>query len=156
MADRVSAALQRVQAMSAAELKGEWTRLFREPAPAVGPDLLARSIGYRLQERAHGGLSTVDRRRIERLVRQLEQYGEVSAEREVVLKSGTRLARDWGGKTHHVLVLDEGFLFEERRYTSLSSIAADITGSRWSGPRFFGLKRREKAFASVNVERADG
>ena len=77
---------------------------------------------------------------------QLSRSGEVAAEREVVLKAGTRLARDWHGKTHHVLVLDEGFLFEDRRYASLTRIANTITGANWSGPRFFGLKRRAKAF----------
>ena len=57
-------------------------------------------------------------------------------------QAGTRLAREWHGKTHHVLILDEGYLFEDRRYGSLTAIAREITGAAWSGPRFFGLQGR--------------
>jgi len=91
-----------------------------------------------------------------RLVRQLERTGEVSTEREVGLKTGTRLVRDWRGRTHHVLVLDDGFLFEDRRYGSLSLIASEITGANWPGPRFFGLKRRSKAFAGLTASEQPG
>jgi hypothetical protein len=147
-----------LMAMSSAQLRGEWQRVYREPASlALSPDLLMRGLAYRLQERAHGGLASGVRRDIARLVRQLERTGEVSTEREVVLKTGTRLVRDWRGRTHHVLVLDDGFLFEDRRYGSLSRIASEITGANWSGPRFFGLKRRPKAFAAPAAsEQPDG
>lgn len=60
---------------------------------------------------------------------------------QVRLKTGTRLLREWNGKLHTVQVTDNGLLFEERRYASLSHIARDITGAHWSGPRFFGLKK---------------
>jgi hypothetical protein len=146
-----------LMAMSSAQLRGEWQRVCREPAPAaLSPDLLARGLAYRLQERAHGGLPSGVRRDIARLVRQLERTGEVSTEREVVLKTGTRLVRDWRGRTHNVLVLDDGFLFEDRRYRSLSRIASEITGANWSGPRFFGLRRRPKAFADLAASEQRG
>jgi hypothetical protein len=61
------------------------------------------------------------------------------------VKPGTHLARDWHGRTHHVLVTDDGFLYQERRYLSLSQVATAITGTKWSGPRFFGLKRKSGA-----------
>jgi hypothetical protein len=128
-------------AMSSAQLRDEWQRVWREPAPpALSPDLLARGLAYRLQERAHGGLASGVRRDIARLVRQLERTGEVSTEREVVLK----------------LVLDNGFLFEDRRYGSLSRVANEITGANWSGPRFFGLKRRPKPFAAPAASEQPG
>lgn len=59
--------------------------------------------------------------------------------------AGTRLVRDWGGVSHHVLVLESGYHYGDRRYSSLSQIARDITGAHWSGPRFFGLKRERAA-----------
>jgi hypothetical protein len=146
-----------VMAMSMAQLRGEWQRVYHEPAPlALSPDLLMRELAYRLQERSHRRLASGMRRDIVRLVRQLDRTGEVSTEREVVLKTGTRLVRDWRGRTHHVLVLDDGFLFEDRRYGSLSRIASEITGANWSGPRFFGLKRRSKAFADLAVMEQPG
>jgi hypothetical protein len=152
MAAKLEDQLDRLTMLSSTELRAEWQRVHKQPAPAFSPDLLARGIAHHLQERRHGGLPTATRRHIERLVRQLGRTGEVAAERNVVLKAGTRLMRDWQGRTHHVLVVDDGFLFEDRRYTSLSAIAATITGAKWSGPRFFGLKRPPKAFA----EKADG
>lgn len=131
-------------AMSSAQLRDEWRSVFREVAPAVSPELLARGIAYRLQERRHGGLSQAAKRELKRLVRELARNGEITAGSEVQLKPGTRLARDWGGRTHHVLVMNNGFAFEDRHFTSLTKIANAITGTNWSGPRFFGLKRRIK------------
>lgn len=143
----LSERLSALAAMSGEQLKSEWGRVMREPAPPLTSDLLMRGIAYRLQERMHGGLGSDTKRKLRRLAKQVSANGEVALDRDVVLKSGTRLARDWRGKTHHVVVLDDGFLFEDRRYSSLTRIAFDITGANWSGPRFFGLKRRQKPFA---------
>lgn len=129
--------------MSSAELGSEWTCLHQKPAPSLSADLLARGIAYRLQERRHGGLTATARRQINRLARQLDKASEVTIGPHGDLKPGTRLSRDWHGKTCHVLVMDEGFLFEDRRYRSLSQIANAITGTKWSGPRFFGLANRK-------------
>ena len=142
LGDRLAA----LHSMSTSELKTEWGRLMREPAPVLAPDLLMRAIAYRLQERVHGGLAASTRQHLRRLVKQVEINGEVASDSGVVLKTGTRLVREWRGRTHHVLVLEDGFLFEERHYPSLTRIAFDITGANWSGPRFFGLKRRRKPF----------
>jgi len=131
--------------MSLAKLTSEWERLYKKPAPTLGTDLLSRSIAYRLQERQYGGLTITARRQINRLAKQLGNGAEVSISPHGDLKPGTRLSRDWHGKTCHVLVMDEGFLFEDRRYRSLSQIANAITGTKWSGPRFFGLADRKSA-----------
>lgn len=144
LADRL-AALQR---MSTAQLRAEWERVLHEPPPPLGPDLLMRGIGHRLQERVHGGLPASARQHLRRLAKQVERNGEVAVDRDVVLKTGTRLARDWRGKTHHVLVLEQGFLFEDRLFTSLTKVAFEITGANWSGPRFFGVKRRPRPFGA--------
>ena len=129
--------------MSSAQLREEWQRVMRTAPPAFSPDLMERAIAYELQARRHGGLAPAVQRALDRVGRQLARTGKVSPSRETRLKPGTRLSRDWHGRTHHVLVMDEGYLFEERRYRSLSQVAAAITGTAWSGPRFFGLKPRK-------------
>jgi hypothetical protein len=133
-----------LETMSPAQLRAEWRRVYRTPAPEdFTPDLLRRGIAWRLQERVHGGLAAAVVRDLTRVARQLAK-GSEPAEREPILKPGTRLVREWHGRSYHVLVLDDGVMFEERRYSSLSHVARAITGTSWSGPRFFGLKRRRK------------
>ena len=124
--------------MSPAQLRSEWLSLYKAPAPPLTADLLARGIAWRLQERAHGGLSKSTLREVEQLRRQFER-GRAARVSDGRIKPGTRLVRDWGGKSHHVLILESGYLYQDRRYASLSQVARDITGARWSGPRFFGL-----------------
>ncbi|WP_293974421.1 DUF2924 domain-containing protein [Sphingomonas sp.] len=109
-----------------------------------------RRLGYRLQERAHGGLAPDIRRKLDSLAGPAKN-GKMRAEvTRPSLRPGARLVREWHGQTHQVLVLDNGFLFEERRYTSLTHIARDITGSNWSGPRFFGLRATGKGREVAN------
>jgi len=141
---RLDQQLAGLATMSPAHLRTEWQRLFRETALELSDDLLRRSIAYRLQERARGGLAPGIRRKLDRLAGRTDA-GKARAEvLRPSLRPGARLIRDWHGKTHQVLVLDSGFLFEERHYSSLTHIARDITGSNWSGPRFFGLRAPKK------------
>lgn len=124
--------------LSPAELRAEWRRVYRAPAPALSPDLLARGIAYRLQERVYGGLSPAVERQ---LLRRASRDGPPSpASPDTMLRPGTRLVRSWNGETHQVLVREDGYQLGERVYASLSAVAFEITGTRWSGPRFFGLK----------------
>ena len=136
--------LEALAAMSSAQLRAEWQRIMRTEPPGYSPDLIQRALAYRAQERRNGGLSPAIRREIDRLRRQMAKTGTASGSRSVLMP-GTRLSRDWHGRTHHILVMEEGFLFEERRYSSLSQIASAITGTHWSGPRFFGLHARARA-----------
>ena len=123
--------------MSTAQLRQEWERVHRAPAPAnFVPDLLARGIAYTLQERAFGGLSAATRRE---LASRRNGQGEKRQAAAPKLRPGTRLAREWGGRTHHVIVTHHGFAYQEQSYRSLSQVAQLITGAKWSGPRFFGL-----------------
>lgn len=124
--------------MSPAQLRGEWLQLFRVPAPPVGHKLLALRIAYRLQEKVMGGLPASSAREIENMVRQFGRTGGLKV-KAAALKPGTRLVREWGGATHQVLLLDKGYLYQDQHYRSLSMIARRITGTNWSGPRFFGL-----------------
>jgi len=127
--------------MSPAQLRAAWREQFRKPAPEIGPDLLRRGLAWQIQSRVRGGLLPSARKAIDKAQRQLERTGSATSDRNLTIKPGTRLVREWHGKTYHVLVLDEGFEHDGRRYESLSQIARAITGAHWSGPRFFGLKK---------------
>lgn len=128
-----------IAAMKPTALREEWLRLQRAPLPvSFGPDLLARAIAYSLQEKAAGGVSSKVLREIRRGVVELSTTS-VAPERPPTLRSGTRLTREWHGRTHHVEVVDGGFDYQGQRYRSLTAIARRITGARWSGPRFFGI-----------------
>ena len=132
--------LMKLSSMPPAELRAAWREQYKAPAPDIGPDLLRRGIAYRMQERQFGKLSASTRRELDRIAAKVDQGGEfVSGPAK--LKAGTRLIRSWHGKVHHVLVLENGYEHEERRYRSLSQIARAITGAHWSGPRFFGLRK---------------
>ena len=108
----------------------------------MAPDLLRRGIAWKLQSRVHGVLPTDVRRTLDAATERLRRGESVTPGRAITLKLGTRLVRDWRGKTHQVLVLEEGFEYDARRFTSLTQIATAITNVHCSGPKFFGLKRR--------------
>jgi len=127
--------------MSPAELRAAWREQFRKPAPDIGPDLLRRGLAWQIQSRVRGGLLPSARKSIAKAHKQLERNGSTTSDRDLVIKPGTRLVREWHGRTYHVLVLDKGFEHAGRRFESLSQIARAITGAHWSGPRFFGLKK---------------
>jgi len=105
----------------------------------IGRSFLIRAIAYRLQEQAFGGLKPSTRRQLARVAE--ETAGGNSPKKPQSRKAGmgTILVREWQGNSHHVTVLDDGVAFNGKRYRSLSEVAREITGSRWSGPRFFGL-----------------
>ena len=145
----LKANLNELAEMPPAQLRSLWRDTFKAPAPEMTPDLLRRSMAYRLQERQHGGLTPSVKKQIAHLQRRLEKSDSADPAHDIVLKAGTRLVREWNNKTYHVLVCDEGFEFEKRQYRSLSQIAEEITGAHWSGPRFFGLKKRSKPKAKA-------
>src|SRR6185437_16074609 len=102
--------------------------------------LLIRAIAYRLQERAYGGLKPATRRWLARVADHVCAGRAIAAAPAHRIKAGTRLLREWRGVVHEVIVLEEGVLFRGDRYRSLSEVVRVITGSRRSGPLFFGLK----------------
>lgn len=116
-------------------LRERWQAVFRRMPPrTLSRDVLLRALTWQLQASALGGLPP-------RVVSALKRESTTVARepRDQVLKPGTRLVRVWHGTTHQVLVLESGFEVDGRRFESLSAIARQITGTRWSGPRFFGL-----------------
>jgi hypothetical protein len=131
--------LAALTAMSPAQLRSEWRRVYRSAPPPLTPDLLLRGIAYRLQERVHGGVPAKTVTAIRRLAERAERDAADPVSR-VQVKPGTRLVRSWNGTTYSVLVTDDGFMLGEARFASLSHVARAITGAHWSGPRFFGVK----------------
>ena len=122
------------------------------PPMRLSRDLLIRGITYKLQERALGGLSKSLMRKLEHLNVEPAVSDEAKSTPPVSLKPGTRLVREWHGVTHTVLVHAEGVEWNGRRYRSLTVVAREITGSHWSGPRFFGLRKRR----GDSIETAEG
>lgn len=124
------------------ELQIAWQRLFRSRPPRkLGRETLELAVAWKLQERATGGHGSPTKRQLVGLAESLRTSGDIAKVRVVALKRGATLLREWNGETHQVLVLDSGFQWRGGRWTSLSAIAREITGTRWSGPRFFGLDR---------------
>ena len=145
----VAKALARLSALTIFELRGEWRRLHRMPPPMrLSRDLLIRGISYKLQERAYGGLSKATARKLERASADPLNRGAAKPAPPISLKPGTRLVREWRGITHMVLIHADGIEWRGQRYPSLSVVAREITGAHWSGPRFFGLRRRPPHLSS--------
>jgi len=141
------ARLDRLQDLDGAALREEWRRLCRSEPPQISRDLLMRAVAYRLQELEFGGLPKWARQSLAGATAnsQPSKRNEgTSKPAEPRLKPGARLVREWRGRTHTVMALDDGFEFEGRLYRSLTQIAREITGAHWSGPRFFGLKDRRR------------
>jgi Protein of unknown function (DUF2924) len=128
-------------------LRQRWKVLFgTNPLPYLGRSFMVRALVYRLQERAFGGLKPTAQRILDRVA---DGGADASAQRIPKRRAGagTVLIREWHGVHHRVTVLDQDVVYRGRRYKSLSEVAHAITGTHWSGPLFFGLKRRAKETA---------
>ena len=123
------------------ELKERWSDLFGSACPpGMSRNILVRAIAYRIQERALGGLKFSARRRFDRAAADLAA-GRIPSPLSPKVKPGTRLLREWQGRIHEVIVLEKGVEYRGKSWPSLSAVAREITGTRWSGPRFFGLTK---------------
>jgi hypothetical protein len=139
-------ALARVPELALSELRQQWRALYKSDAsPHLSRELLLRAVAYRMQEIAFGGLRPVRQRQLRHVAQQFKQTGAANRPACPELKPGTRLMREWQGRTYDVLVLDDGFCWQNTHYRSLSAIARKITGTAWSGPLFFGLKPNRTA-----------
>ncbi len=101
---------------------------------------MLRAIAYRIKEKSRGGLKPATRRRLMQFAHDGANGSALAAAPSRTVKAGAVLVREWRGISHQVSVLEKGFCFRGRHYRSLSEVAREITGSRWSGPLFFGLK----------------
>ncbi len=126
--------------MKTRELKEVWRRIYRaEPPAGISRDLLFRASAYQIQGGELGGLGGAAKRRLRALAQKMGSGDSASFDLGHSMKPGAKLIREWHGRIYSVIALEDGFDFEGRRYPSLSKIAREITGARWSGPRFFGL-----------------
>jgi len=124
-------------------LKRRWRDFYGSSPPSrLGRALMIRAIAYRLQEQTFGGLRPVTRRQLARAAEELGA-GRVPSVPPATIKPGTRLLREWQGVTHEVIVLEDAVQYRGETWASLSAVAREITGTRWSGPLFFGLKGRK-------------
>ena len=140
-AETLSAEIASLAALSREQLQAKWRELYRtEPPRKIGRDLLIRAIAYRLQENIYGGLKPATRRVLAKVAEDASARRPVRIAPERTLKSGTVLLREWHGVQHQVTVLESAIMFQKKQYKSLSEVARKITGTRWSGPLFFGLK----------------
>lgn len=147
-----------LRALDLGALRERWIGQFgTAPSCRISRDLLLRGVAYRLQEEASGALRKCTRRKLARLAKELTERGSIRGASSVPLKAGTKLVRAWKGKVHEVTVHDDGYVWSQKRYRSLSEIARAITGTRWSGPRFFGTESsqqipmpRQRAPATAN------
>jgi hypothetical protein len=144
MTTEIATKLQELPHLPKPELLALWQELFAKPPhPELRRNFMVPLLAYRLQEQAYGGLKPSTRKQLQRLATELGQKQGASRPLVPQLRAGTRLLRQWQGQMHEVVVVDEGFDYRSKRYESLSEIARQITGTRWSGPLFFGLKGRQ-------------
>src|SRR5947209_760706 len=139
----VEAELDRLAVIPVAQLRVRYREVFRaDPPKAFGPDLLRRSVAHRIQEKAFGGLSRTTQRLLDQMMKAFsaKPNGRIVLPRRI--KPGSVLAREWKGRSHRVMVLADGFAYDSNTFSNLSEIAGLITGTRWNGPRFFGLRSK--------------
>jgi hypothetical protein len=144
-AREVEQRLAEIETYDSGALRQEWQKLYGCRAPKrVRRDLLLRAVAYRIQELAFGGLKPKTVRRLKQLADKTRVGPMAPPPAAASLRPGMRLMREWNGETHLVEVVEKGFTWRGQPYPSLSAIARAITGSRWSGPRFFGLLDRDR------------
>lgn len=144
MTESVLAQLAALQKAETKALRDRWRALFGTEPPAYNRRFLIARLSYRIQELAYGGLSAAAQSRIDDLV--ADEDARVQGKSRVRMVrdrpvTGTHLIREWKGVEHHVTVLADGFEYQGQSYKSLSAIARRITGTRWNGPVFFGLRK---------------
>ncbi len=142
MPETLARQLVELESASTADLRARWERAHKHPAPKrASRDLLLRAVASHIQEHAQGGLSKTALKRLAHHADPKGNDGRLPRPALPRLRPGTRLVREWRGAVHQVTVGEDGFDYRGARYASLSRIACEITGTRWSGPLFFGLRK---------------
>lgn len=134
----LSAEITALSHLSSARLRKRWASVTGKVVPRVSPSLLRLALTWELQAKANGGLSRRTRQRLDQLV-------EAKTETRTA-RPGMRLVREWNGTLHIVTIGEDNVIrWNDREWRSLSEVARALTGTRWSGPAFFGLKQRQRA-----------
>lgn len=145
-------ALDRLEALSPAELRTAWQEHVGTLPPCLPHDLLLRDLAYRLQEKRYGGLPGMTLRALQRA-----GEGRPAVPVAAAMGDGTQFVRTWRGRTIVVTKQGRDYVHDGRHYRSLTQVAHEVTGARWSGPRFFGLvKRGGKATTTMTADGSPG
>lgn len=140
MGASISGEIVKLHALTRQQLLDLWQKLYRRPAPhGLRRELMVPFLAYRMQEEAYGGLKPSTRCELRRIAQGFKRSGSAKLKVRPRIKPGTRLVRHWRGASHEVTVTEAGYEYRGTSYNSLSKIACKITGTRWSGPAFFGL-----------------
>jgi hypothetical protein len=127
------------------DLRDMWKEKLESEPPAIrSREVMVRLLAWRLQAEAFGGLDLPSERKLREIGDALERTGVYSPQLRRDLSPGVVVTREWKGVVHRVVVTTGGFDYDGRRFKSLSDVARSITGTRWSGPRFFGLEQKPK------------
>ena len=153
MPDSLENRLTALPMVSKAGLHELWKQLFHSTPPSqLRRDLMIPILAHRIQEQAFGSLSVRTRERLRQLGRAFEKGGDKAMVGTPRIRPGTRLVRQWGDQVYLVNVQTDGYEYQGHRYQSLSKIARLITGTRWSGPLFFGIKRESANPKSEKIQ----
>jgi hypothetical protein len=133
--------LQEVMGADIGQLKARWRELTGVEPPDFRSEKLRRALAYLIQVQTHGGLSTREQKELKRWASRRE------ANQKQAPASGTKLLRSWAGEVHEVLVVEDGYRWRDQTWPSLTRIALEITGTKWNGPAFFGLRTKPGAEA---------
>ena len=137
---KIEAEIDGLELLSHAELKARWNELYDVRCPKhMSRKFLLGAVARRVQENAFGGLGKATTRRLKRISIDVSA-GKPVRQLGLTIKPGTRLVREWNGVVHEVIVLEAAVQYQGETWPSLSAVAREITGARWSGPRFFGLR----------------
>jgi hypothetical protein len=152
--DPIAVEVEALNALRVAELRAAWVKRFHCTAPSIqSTDVVRRLFAWRLQTECYGDLTVGMTVKLAQTRAAVARGNNAISSQTARLHSGAVLVREWRGVEHRVEILDEGFLHLERRYASLSEVARVITGTRWSGPRFFGLDHKNDCSRPPATER---
>ena len=143
MKTNVLAQIAEVNGMAMPQLKERWAALFNTEPPAQNRAHMVKRLAYRIQELAYGGLPEETKTQLREIVEGHERKSGYLKKNAPI--AGTRLIREWNGERHEVTVACNGYEYRGKLFKSLSSVARVITGTRWNGPAFFGLRKQGKA-----------
>ena len=133
--------MEQLQGFTTLELKEQWRHYFKiHPPSSASRDFIISHICWHMQAKQHGGLSRKASGQIRKLVQQLKEGKDLTPATELTIKPGTRLIRAYKGTKHEVFVEEGVYRYQDQTYRSLSQIARNITGTRWNGRLFFGVK----------------
>jgi len=141
----VEIGLTKLVHMPIKDLRDMWKERLESKPPAIrSREVMVRLLAWRLQAEAFGGLDLPSERKLREIADALERTGVYEPKLRRDLSPGVVVTREWKGVVHRVAVTTDGFEYDGRRFKSLSDVARTITGTRWSGPRFFGLEQKQK------------